>query len=105
MRRKFKVLLGDTLTAMATSLKLPADLKQRLQLLADRRRRTPHWLMQEAIREFVEREDARDRFVDEALAAWTEFRETGRHLSGSEARAWLESWGDDGGSPPPACHE
>lgn len=41
----------------ATSLKLDASLKERVQRLAQARLRSPHWLMCEAIREFVEREE------------------------------------------------
>ena len=41
----------------ATSLKLDASMKERVQRLAQARLRSPHWLMCEAIREFVEREE------------------------------------------------
>jgi len=38
-----------------TSLKLDAQIKERVQRLASARRRSPHWLMREAIEEYVER--------------------------------------------------
>ena len=67
---------------MATSVKLDAELTERLKRLAGRRQRSPHALMREAIRAYVEREEARESFKEEALASWTAFQETGRHLSG-----------------------
>jgi predicted transcriptional regulator len=38
---------------------------------------------------------ARERFKDEAVAAWVAFQKTGRHLTGEEVRAWLKSWGSE----------
>jgi predicted transcriptional regulator len=90
---------------MATSVKLDAELTDRLKRLAGRRQRTPHALMREAIREYVEREEARERFKEEALASWTAFQETGRHLSGEELRDWLDTWGSDAETEAPDCHE
>jgi len=51
---------------LATSVKLDAELTERLKRLAGRRQRTPHALMREAIRDFVEREEARESFKEEA---------------------------------------
>ncbi len=90
---------------MATSVKLDAELTDRLKRLAGRRQRTPHALMREAIREYVERQEARESFKEEALASWTAFRETGRHLNGDELRDWLKSWGSDAKTEAPDCHE
>jgi len=90
---------------VATSVKLDAALTERLKRLAGRRQRTAHALMREAIREFVEREEARESFKEEALASWTAFQETGRHLSGEELRDWLDSWGSEAAAEAPDCHE
>lgn len=53
---------------MATSLKIDDTLKGRVQHLARQRRRTPHRIMLEAIRQYVEREETRENFKQEALA-------------------------------------
>jgi len=90
---------------MATSVKLDAELTDRLKRLAGQRRRTPHALMREAIREYVEREEARESFKEEALASWTAFQETGRHLTGDELRDWLNTWGGEAETEAPDCHE
>jgi len=90
---------------MATSVKLDNDLKSRIQHLADARHRSAHWIMCEAIREYVEREERREDFKQEALASWTAYQETGRHLTGQEVRDWLNTWGTDKETELPQCHE
>ena len=90
---------------MATSVKLDDDLKSRIQHLADMRHRSAHWIMCEAIRDYVEREEARESFKQEALASWTAYQETGRHLTGQEMRDWLITWGTDKEAEIPQCHE
>ena len=90
---------------MATSIKIDDDLKRRVQHLADLRRRSAHWIMREAIRQYVEREEARESFKQEALASWAAYQETSRHLTGEEVRAWLNTWGTDDEAVVPECHE
>jgi len=90
---------------MATSLKIDDALKARVKQLASQRRRSPHWLMLEAIQQYVEREEARESFKQEALASWAAYRETGSHLTGEEVRTWLSTWGTDDEKPAPECHE
>ena len=90
---------------MATSVKLDDDLKRRIQQLADIRHRSPHWIMCDAIRDYVEREEVRERFKQEALASWRVYQETGQHLTGEEVREWLNTWGTDKEREIPRCHE
>jgi len=90
---------------MATSIKLDDNLKGRVQQLAHQRQRTAHWIMREAIRQYVEREETRESFKQEALTSWAEYKETGRHLTGEETRTWLRSWGTDAETELPTCHE
>ena len=90
---------------MATSVKLDDDLKSRIQRLADVRHRSSHWIMREAIRDYVEREEARESFKQEALASWTAYQETGNHLTSQEVRDWLNTWGTDKETQIPPCHK
>jgi predicted transcriptional regulator len=78
---------------MATSLKLDDAMKSRVQQLAAARDRSAHWVMREAIREYVEREEKRESFRQDALRAWDDYQMTGLHLTGDEMDAWLRSWG------------
>lgn len=88
----------------ATSIKLDDELKGRVQHLAAARRRTPHWIMREAIAEYVQREEQREAFKREALDAWSDYQRTGLHLSGAEVDEWLSRLeaGEDVQMPP--CH-
>jgi predicted transcriptional regulator len=90
---------------MATSIKLDEALKDRVQQLASSRERSAHWIMREAIKQYVEREEARESFKNEALASWAAYRETGRHLTGAETATWLNSWGSDAEAERPDCHD
>lgn len=90
---------------MATSVKLDEALKDRVQRLAGLRQRSSHWIMREAIREYVEREEARESFKQEAIDSWRDFKETGLHLTGSEVSEWLRTWGTETAAELPECHE
>jgi predicted transcriptional regulator len=90
---------------MATSVKLDDDLKGRIQDLAVQQRRSAHWIMREAIVQYVEREEARASFRQEALASWAEYQANGQHLTGGEVRDWLRSWGTEAETDPPECHD
>lgn len=90
---------------MATSIKIDDELKSRIQNLADIRQRSAHWIMREAICDYVEREEKRESFKQEALASWEEYQETGLHLTGQETRDWLNTWGTDKETSAPECHE
>ena len=86
-----------------TSLKLDAELRDRLRRLAEARRRTPHWLMREAITEYVNREEAREQLRADALAAWADYEATGQHASGEDVDAWLGRLEAGEEAEPPAC--
>ena len=90
---------------MATSIEIDDGLKSRVQHLAGLRQRSPHWIMREAIAQYVEREEARESFKREALASWIAYQETGRHLTGQEVRTWLSTWGMEVERELPKCHE
>lgn len=90
---------------MATSLKIDDALKSRVQQLANQRRRSAHWIMLEAIKEYVEREEASESFRQEAMASWVAYRENGRHLTIEEVRDWLKDWGTEDEKALPECHE
>ena len=90
-------------TASTTSLKLDVEIKERVQRLALARRRSPHWLMREAIEEYVEREEKRERFRRDALAAWAHYQTTGLHVTAEEADAWLAKLEAGKDAAPPKC--
>ncbi|HVC63165.1 MAG TPA: CopG family ribbon-helix-helix protein [Acetobacteraceae bacterium] len=90
---------------MATSIRIDDALKGRVQHLANPRQRSAHWIMREAIAQYVEREEAPERFNQEAMESWAEPRETGLHLTGEAVGAWLKTWGTEAVTEPPECQE
>ena len=91
--------------AAPTSIKLDDDMKERIQHIADAQKRTPHWIMREAISQYIERAEKREAFNKETLDAWEEFQSTGLHATFEEVDRWLESWGTGNELPPPECHK
>lgn len=87
-----------------TSLKLDNTLKRRVQKLAESRRRSAHWVMREAVEQYVSREELREQRKRDALAAWDHYQATGLHATQAEADAWLLRLeaGEDAGAP--ECH-
>jgi predicted transcriptional regulator len=98
---------GSTVVASVstTSVKLDESVRSRIQRLAVARRRSPHWLMREAIEQYVEREEKRERFRQDALAAWVDYRTAGLHVTGEEADAWLAKLEAGEDADPPECHD
>ncbi|HEY4143503.1 CopG family ribbon-helix-helix protein [Pinirhizobacter sp.] len=90
---------------MATSIKIDGELKSRVQHLAGVRHRSAHWIMLEAISQYVEREEKRESFKNDALRAWQAFEANGKHLTGDEADAWLGSLENGEDKDIPECHD
>lgn len=89
---------------MAKSVTLNQDLKNRIQHLADARHRSAHWIMREAIRSYVEREEKREAFKQDALHAWEAYQENGLHLTLEEADNWLTKLDAGEDVVLPECH-
>jgi len=88
-----------------TSVKLDKETKERIQRLASARRRSAHWVIREAIEQYVEREEKREQFRQDALAAWNHYQATGLHVTAAEAAAWLAKLEAGKDAPPPKCHD
>lgn len=89
---------------MPTSVKLPGKLRDRLQSLAKVRMRTLHSLMIQALETYVTREEQREAFRQEGIAAWDEYQLVGMHLTGEEADSWLADLEKNNDVEPPKCH-
>jgi predicted transcriptional regulator len=92
-------------SSSTTSLKLDVETKERIRRLAAARRRSPHWVMREAIEEYIEREEKREQFRQDALAAWSHYQTTGLHATAEEADAWLAKLEAGKRAAPPKCHD
>jgi predicted transcriptional regulator len=91
-------------TLSTTSLKLDSAMKERVRRLASARRRSPHWVMREAVEQYVEREEKRERLRQDALAAWDGYRATGLYVTAKEADAWLAKLEAGTHAVIPKCH-
>ncbi|MGC1872587.1 MAG: ribbon-helix-helix protein, CopG family [Acidobacteriaceae bacterium] len=73
----------------STSVKLDTKTKERVQRLAALRRRSPHWVLREAVEQYVEREEQSKKFRQDGLAAWTNYQATALYVTAGEADKWL----------------
>lgn len=78
-------------------------MKERVQKLAASRRRSLHWIMREAVEQYVLREEKRERLRQDALAAWAHFQATGQHATAEEADSWLAQLEAGKDATPPEC--
>ncbi len=85
------------------AIKIDEDTKGRVKRLADARQRTPHWLMREAITQYLDREEKREAFRQDALQAWEAFRVSGQHVTADQANDWLIQLEQGNDVDPPAC--
>ena len=92
-------------TSPTTTLKIDPKLKERVQKIAASRRRSAHWVMREAVEQFVVREEKREQLRLDALAAWEAYQATGLHTTAEEADAWLAKLDDGKAAAPPKCHD
>ncbi len=96
------------MTTVATrpiAIKIDQDTRDRVKRLAEARHRTSHWMMREAISQYVEREEKREAFRQDAINAWNEYQETGLHVTGDEVVAWIDTWGEENEKAAPICHK
>jgi predicted transcriptional regulator len=87
------------------AIKIDEDTRNRVKRLAEARQRSSHWMMLEAIRQYVEREEKREAFRQDGIRAWNEYQATGLHVTGDEVIAWLDTWGEQSEPAAPACHK
>ena len=83
-----------------TSVRMPDDLAERLEQLAARLERAKGWVINEALREYLERAEIRQRMHDETLEG-IEALEAGEIVDGDDVLTWIDSWGTPDELPPP----
>lgn len=83
-----------------TSVRMPDDLLQRLDATATRLRRSKGWIINDAVREYLAREDLRQRRDQETREALAEL-DAGQVVDGEDVLAWIDSWGSKNEREPP----
>ena len=56
-------------------------------------------------KQYVDREEKRESFRQDAVNSWNEYQETGLHATGDEVIQWLNTWGTDVVKDEPECHQ
>ena len=79
-----------TANMAATSLKLPEDLKRRIERLAGAANKTPHAFMVEALSQEVDRSELRERFAHESAESESESMASGKAFPLDVAFDYLE---------------
>jgi predicted transcriptional regulator len=92
------------MTVRPVAIKIDENTKARVKRLADARQRTAHWLMREAITQYVDREEKREAFRQDTLKAWEAFRSNGLHVTADVADAWMAQLEQGKDIEPPECH-
>lgn len=88
---------------MATTMgvKLDEETCARLKTLGALKRRSAHWLMREAIREYLDKEEQAEARNCEADEAWEAYKHTGEFITNEAMTAWFDTWGTSEETPEP----
>ncbi|MEQ1838618.1 MAG: CopG family transcriptional regulator [Candidatus Nitrotoga sp.] len=88
----------------SVTVKLDPSDRDRIASLATMKKRTAHYLMKEAILEYVQREEARQNFIRAADTSFEHYKETGLHITLDEFSAWVDDVQKNPDAPITACH-
>ena len=91
-------------SAKTVSVTLDADIGARIGKLAEARHRAADWLIGEAVKEYVEREEQREDYKQQALQVWDEYRSAGLHAAEEKTDGWLAKLSEGVYEAPPKCH-
>jgi predicted transcriptional regulator len=87
------------------SIKLETEQKDLLAQIAKKEDRSVHFLLCQAVKEFLDREQAKADFYETAKNAGEHYRKTGLHTTHEELKAWANSLGSNHELAPPTCHK
>jgi predicted transcriptional regulator len=83
-----------------TTVRLQPELEESLEAMAGKMHRTKSWVINQALREFIERQEQEQDRWQETLKAMESVAQ-GRVVSGEAVHTWLRSWGTGSELPPP----
>lgn len=87
-----------------TTIRLQPEAEAGLDAMVERSKRSRNWLINEAIKEYVVRQDLEQARWAQTVAAMEAVAQ-GKVVSGDAMHRWLESWGDKDELPPPKVGE
>lgn len=83
-----------------TSIRLQPDIETPLEELAAKLDRSKNYIINQAIKEFIERQSVEDSRWSETLEALSSIK-NGSSIPEADVNEWLESWGSDEELSPP----
>lgn len=83
-----------------TSVRMPDDLLNQLEQTAERLERSKSWLINNAVKDYLQREAHQSKMLEDTLEALNDIK-AGRVVDGNEMLDWLDSWGSDTEKAPP----
>lgn len=83
-----------------TTVRLQPELEEHLVAMAEKHHRSKSWLINQALREFFERQELEQIRWRETLQAMESVAQ-GKVVSGEAVNAWLQSWGTANELSPP----
>ncbi len=86
------------------SLRVDAQLRERLGVLAQQSKRSAHALALEAIERYVSESEATSAWNAQVNSSWQHYQETGLHATGDEVTRWIASWGSESELAAPVAH-
>ncbi len=107
---KFMTMTATTTQALEKSvtanlsLKLDIADRDRLRSLAEYKKRTPHFIMKEAVQKYLEEEEAQQRFVEAAKASRSHYKKTGLHVTHDEFSQWVDALQSNPNAVAPMSH-
>lgn len=87
-----------------TTVRLQPEVESGLEAVAGKLHRTKSWVINQALREFLARQELEQARWQDTLQAMESVAK-GKVVSGEAVHAWLDSWGDSGELPPPKADE
>lgn len=75
-----------------TTVRLQPDIEQSLQAMAEALQRSKSWVINQAVKEFAEKQALEQERWQETLKAMASVAQ-GQVVKGDDVHAWLQSWG------------
>jgi len=77
-----------------TSIRLQPGIEKTLEEAAEKLQRSKNWLINQAIKEFLQKETRENKRWQETLIALDSLN-NGNVVEGASVHSWLESWGSE----------
>jgi len=85
-----------------TSVRMPDELMQQLDKMAEKLRRSKGWIINDVVKEYIEHAEKEAKMLEETFEGLEDLK-AGRVVEGQAVMEWIESWGAPDEKEPPKC--